>query len=1110
MATSMSSAFTAPERRKKVITYGKASRLAPIPPPTASIEAPSLERPRKHTATSIEPLKKVGGGLKSVGTNRTTAATPDIFDVPSDDDSATHPIKPTRKLPTKHQTQEEDVGSRSQNGRVLGLGRLRGTTTDTTRKGGAAKMVAPVAVKTQKSVQLPKIASVPTFSEKGLPRTARRGNIPQPAQDVRASDENKPKGERPTTNAKTIPRAPSPELSALKATKSTKTNAILPARSATTKHVAKSVNDANIFDVPSSDDEANLPTPKPVRRALIVPRKEPVKLARPTPTERAQPATESDDSETARKRKRRGSVSSTVVTSKVAVKQKQDDSLPQRSRKYQKKEDSISPGHEHDQHVPTIASTVPAHKAVPAVHKPKRTRLRTVPVITRPSVAKGQSSPASLHSMLPRSRVKKSSPTAEASEVTTLEDETMYEIPDSTTTPIRPSSNTASGSVTPRQKALFGSLLGTSTTHITPMPSISKLQITDRKPASLLGALSRSKSDLTPSTQSRKTKLIASLKPALSSSDSEASGSDSGTGSDEEMEEPTPKATTSRRMNGHPSGLRQAIKVDSDDMDVQDETTADSQTSQGTSGFGIRPKFTYAKSRSYLQEANPEDEFLMSMDLGDPVASGSQNKDSQTEDEDEASQVRPNHELKRTGQNTKFQWDNQMLIDDITIKSAPGIRRSTMLELVTKLANETFAHDLRESSLADQFFESITSNGEIIFDFAVAVAAIFMLRSKPTYTSLDQAYRSGVISTLVTLLDNDSDIVKIAKNRKTNLSNIAKESVAAFRSTVLESAAWPMSTLDKLSPQLVAMKALDLLVVGLRNTGNVESIISQDAVGKLVEIGSSTSEHCKANGASPEAKLALSTIFSTLEAVSLAKQKQMTWSSRMLQRLAGTMAMSFENGDAQTTTLAVKLCMNLTNNKPKACQQFSDPALVQSLVQSIIDRTQLLGASLEDVQRTEALDALILSLGAMINLTEHSDQARVNIDDGERLIETLVKTFVEGSIQTAQVSFTHSLDRDHPAYTEQAVSMEESQSSVAVGYLSVLLGNMCLNTAMKRRIRTHLPDQELTTLVEKIKEFVSVHEHANRKAKQFEGAEGQETWQNYTARIMLVVKQLEE
>jgi hypothetical protein len=60
------------------------------------------------------------------------------------------------------------------------------------------------------------------------------------------------------------------------------------------------------------------------------------------------------------------------------------------------------------------------------------------------------------------------------------------------------------------------------------------------------------------------------------------------------------------------------------------------------------------------------------------------------------------------------------------------------------------------------------------------------------------------------------------------------------------------------------------------------------------------------------------------------------------------------------------------------------------------------------------------------------------------------------------------------------------------------------------KIRAQLPGQQLSTLVDKIREFVQVHEQANRKSRQFEGEEGQETWQNYTTRIMLVVEQLDE
>lgn len=86
--------------------------------------------------------------------------------------------------------------------------------------------------------------------------------------------------------------------------------------------------------------------------------------------------------------------------------------------------------------------------------------------------------------------------------------------------------------------------------------------------------------------------------------------------------------------------------------------------------------------------------------------------------------------------------------------------------------------------------------------------------------------------------------------------------------------------------------------------------------------------------------------------------------------------------------------------------------------------------------------------------------------------------------------------------------MEETQSSVAVGYLGVLLGNICLNEVIRSDTRALLPGRSLTVLVHEIQEFIRIHEQVNRRAKQYEGEEGQQTWQEYTARLLLVVDKL--
>ncbi|KAF1915329.1 wings apart-like protein regulation of heterochromatin-domain-containing protein, partial [Ampelomyces quisqualis] len=1082
------SAFTAPDRRKKVITYGKASRRASIPAPASNNDAPSPERPRKQSTAGAGALKKLGGTNSNGGrraASRDTTASPDIFDVPPEDEFAITPLAATKRPAAKRRIPGAETGASTVKGSAVEMIALPAKTRASLPK---PRPAAPVVSSTTKKSQKPAQVSKPPSGSSAEP-PVRRGRTPQSplAHDLATLGKQAP--QQPVAKPEAIAKASIPAIPVTKSRRPTKSSANLPKKSTLPSEAPTKPSPAfNIFDMPSSDDESHIPTPKPPRRAVPIARNEPIKEAKNSVAYHGKEHTESDDSTASRKRKRRGSVSSTKAA-KSLVDPENKSPLPKRNSKYQKKADSTSPGHITHQ-VPALQPVAEAENIPTAVKKPRRTRMRTVPVLTQPSALKANSSPAMLHSMLPNRAAPKPTPAAEVPEAVALEDETMYEIPECSITPVRPSQDELSGSVTPRQKALFGSLLATSSANLS-MPSISKLQLTGTKPRSLLEALPRSKSDMTPSTHVKKTRLIASLRPAESSSDEESSESEIESGEKTFTKPFSAKQTHATNAAKSTRGAQDTTA--SDNVDMVTEIAPDSQTSQTAPGYRTRQKLTYASTRSYLQEPNPEDAFLVSMDVDEPIGSASQTRGSQTDEEEEPSQVRATHELRRQGQNTTFEWENLMLIDDLSSKSKDSIRRSALLELCTKMADTTFAYELLDSSLAEQFLNSLASNGEAIFDFAAAVATIFMLLTKPTYTMLNQIHCCQHVSALVKLLDNDMDIEKTAKNRKTNLSRIALEMVIKLRSKTMDSRVWSPAKPEKVSPQLIAMKSLELLVLGLGEAGSTQSIISSETRDKLVDIAQRIAERSVIEKYSTHDETILRSIFSTLEATSLAKQKALMWSARLMQSLALSMACLFRMSDTPTIALAVKLCMNLTNNKPKACQQFSDAGFVQSLLQSIVQRFKLVQGGVDGIQRTGVLDTLILSLGAMINLTEHSDEARRNADDGGDVLGSLVKTFVEGS-----------------ARTSEAISMEETQSSVAIGYLSVLVGNLCLNETTRNKVCAHLPGGHLDSLIDKIKEFVQVHEHANRRAKQYEGEEGQETWQNYTARIMLVAEELEK
>jgi len=84
--------------------------------------------------------------------------------------------------------------------------------------------------------------------------------------------------------------------------------------------------------------------------------------------------------------------------------------------------------------------------------------------------------------------------------------------------------------------------------------------------------------------------------------------------------------------------------------------------------------------------------------------------------------------------------------------------------------------------------------------------------------------------------------------------------------------------------------------------------------------------------------------------------------------------------------------------------------------------------------------------------------------------------------------------------------MEESQSNVAYGYLSVLLGNLCQNDQVLRKIQSKLPNRRLDILINAVEEFIQYHQKVDRDM--FDGDKGGEISINYTERLQSVVDRL--
>ncbi|KAF2680153.1 hypothetical protein K458DRAFT_345610 [Lentithecium fluviatile CBS 122367] len=1095
MAMPMSSAFTMPDRRKKVITYGRSARYTA--PQKLQDDAPSPERPRKQSnityGTAQRPGAILGTGStfnSAHATHQKSPALPDVFDVPSDDEPTPRPSAAPKKkaAPNKEVVDEFDFPG-SEDERPQTSHRI-GKITRPLRKAGQAQ---PLGYTSKKNVQERERAAVPSSDDPiaaPLPPARRRAKTPQTLQKP-ASTGHPQTTTRSVVRPNVRSRATTPAASTVVAKKVSKGTTKLPAKKVVVEAAVSWSPDLDVFDVPSSDEDAPARTPMKPRPAPIsrnkMPSTAPVSHAPPSPA----PSFDSDVSNASNKRKRRASASSSA-TAKPAQppEQKSDASVPWRGRKYQKKEDSISPGHDANSLPQTTMPIAkkPEDHAKPA---PKRTRVLTNPTSAKPRIVKGQSSPATLHSMLAMRSLAKPSPVPEAPEVPAVDDETMYDIPEVTTPLARAAKPSLPGSVTPRQQALFSNLLGDSSDSTTSMPSISRLRLTERTPGSAIAALNKSSSDIPQSAHTRKGRLIDMLKQAAPSSDEDSE-------SDEETEENMTEIPVISAPSQPAADNKPASQAASNEMEVDSEAVNNSQSSQAVLHLNSGARITYAQQRSILQETNFEDELMNSMDIDDDLGLGFAHREiSVSESGDDAAQVRGIHELRRQGQQYRFQSEASASIEDISGKGGLNAsqRRSALIEFATDMAEKSYIGQLLESSLTALLLRSIAPTGEIVFDFAAAVTVLFILETRPGYAVLDQIYQASTLETLKILLTSSFsgyDISRIAKDRKTNMSMSAREMMAEFRILILNTI-WPAEKPEKVTPQLLAMKVLERLVIGLRKTGVSEAIVDGGIVAKLLDATSSPIQHLKAGKATAQDRLILATTFSILESLSVSHDKQATWSNGILSRLADITPVFFEGNSASPIRLVIRLCMNLTNNKPKACQLFAWPSFVLPLLRSISQKFKLLATELEEERRTEVLEDLILSLGAMINLAEYSDQARASVvRDGEGLIGDLVEIFLEGS-----------------ARAEHADSMEESQSSVTIGYLTVLLGNLCLNNTVRAVVCVRLPGKKIDVLVQKVREFVMYNQRVDRLTGQFEGEEGVETLRNFTARLMRVVEGLE-
>ncbi|KAK4104998.1 hypothetical protein N658DRAFT_443011 [Parathielavia hyrcaniae] len=508
------------------------------------------------------------------------------------------------------------------------------------------------------------------------------------------------------------------------------------------------------------------------------------------------------------------------------------------------------------------------------------------------------------------------------------------------------------------------------------------------------------------------------------------------------------------------------------------------------------PKFTYSQQRTMLADDDP---LLGGGGLGDldgPAGgalfnfgrltkSATVSAFSYLDEDDEtanAGAVRSIHELRQAGANSRFADEIDDILDRVGAHSSTpsSLRRGALLELAQKMKQKDFRLQFRNHSDGENLFRSLADETDVISGTAI-LAIITTLLAATTSAHLIQHLRSQGLAVLISrLLDVTTDMVQLAKDRKHNLSRNGQLAIAAIKSLLLELPVWEPFSPTSLSPRALALKCLDLIMRQPIHA-SVEEVLPQAVTDRLFSIiaGGASNSACwdfPNHQDSCDFYLALY----ILEGCSISAMQSdlySVWTEQYAPVVADVLEAALERladklGDLESLTL--KISLNITNHNGQASRLFVEKGLLRRLAKSAYNAFGMVMTSMKgDSFLSKLLESLIMMLGTMINFCAYYPPASGSLEES-------------GDGAGSPLNELFRVFADNHSKTSDADSMEKTQLNVALGYLSIFLGYLCLSDSIRDRFVLVHPKKSIRPLLDSINEFIAFH----RKVAEAQADEG--------------------
>jgi len=528
------------------------------------------------------------------------------------------------------------------------------------------------------------------------------------------------------------------------------------------------------------------------------------------------------------------------------------------------------------------------------------------------------------------------------------------------------------------------------------------------------------------------------------------------------------------------------------------------------------PKFTYSQQRTMLADDDP----LLSgggfgglgdgpaggalFNLGRLTKSSTINAFSYLDEDDETANtgaVRSIHELRQAGANSRFADEMDDILDRVGSPSAKpsSLRRGALLELAQKMKHKDFRQQFRNHSDGGSLFKSLADETDLVSGYAILAIVTTLLAATTSAHLIQQLRAQGLTALLSKLFDNTTDITQIVKDRKQNVSRNAQLTMATIKSSLLELPAWKPISPTSLSPRTLALKCLDLLMRQPTHASAEDEVLSQEVTDRLFSILADGVHNSACwDSPNPQESCDFYLALYVLEGHSISAMQSRLgalWTKQYAPIVADILEVALgrptdQLGDLESLTL--RLSLNITNHNGEASRLFVYKGLLQGLAKSACGAFGVVLNSMKaDSFLSKVLESLIMMLGAMINFCVYYPPASRSLEergDGAGTpLNQLIRVFADNHSKTADVSRTTADScLVSAADMKQADSMEKTQLNVALGYLSVLLGYLCLSDSIRNRFVLVHPKKNIQPLLGSINEFIAFH----RKVAEAQGDEG--------------------